>query len=79
MKYADQGAQSYDAQYRKQQVIHLKRKAAELGLQIIEVAAARPKTIGLLAGVSEEKTSVSDPNSRSCDPKFEISQSSTTP
>jgi transposase len=40
MKYADQGAQCYDAQYRKQQVIHLKRKAAQLGLQIIEVAAA---------------------------------------
>jgi hypothetical protein len=27
-------------QHRKQQVIHLKRKAAQLGLQIIEVAAA---------------------------------------
>jgi hypothetical protein len=40
MQYVDQGAQCYDAQYRKQQVIHLKRKAAELGLQIIEVAAA---------------------------------------
>jgi hypothetical protein len=43
MKYADQGAQLYDAQYRKQQVIHLKRKAAQLaklGLQIIEVAPA---------------------------------------
>ena len=40
MKYADQGAELYDAQYRKQQVVHLKRKAAQLGLQIIEVAAA---------------------------------------
>jgi transposase len=40
MKYVDQGAECYDAQYRKQQVIHLKRKAAQLGLQIIEVAAA---------------------------------------
>jgi len=40
MKYADQGAKLYDAQYRKQQVIHLKRKAAQLGLQIIEVAPA---------------------------------------
>jgi hypothetical protein len=38
MKYVDQGAECYDAQYR--QVIHLKRKAAQLGLQIIEVAAA---------------------------------------
>ena len=38
MKYADQGAELYDAQYRKQQVIHLKRKAAQLGLPIIEVA-----------------------------------------
>jgi len=40
MKYTDQGAQLYDAQYRKQQVIHLKRKAAQLGLQIIEPVAA---------------------------------------
>jgi len=40
MKYADQGAELYDAQYRKQQVIHLKRKAAQLGLQIIELAPA---------------------------------------
>ena len=40
MKYADQGAELYDAQYRKQQVIHLKRKAAQLGLKIIEVAPA---------------------------------------
>jgi transposase len=40
MKYADRGAELYDAQYRKQQVIHLKRKAAKLGLQIIEVAPA---------------------------------------
>jgi len=40
MKYADRGAELYDAQYRKQQVIHLKRKAAQLGFQIIEVAPA---------------------------------------
>ena len=40
MKYVDQGAQFYEIQHRKQQVIHLKRKAAQLGLQIIEVAAA---------------------------------------
>jgi hypothetical protein len=40
MKCADQGAEFYEAQYRKRQVIHLKRKAAQLGLQIIEVAAA---------------------------------------
>jgi transposase len=40
MKYADQGAELYDAQYRKQQVMHLKRKAAQLGLQIIEVPPA---------------------------------------
>jgi hypothetical protein len=40
MKYADRGAELYDAQYRKQQVIHLKRKAALLGLQIIEVVPA---------------------------------------
>jgi transposase len=40
MRYADRGAQLYDAQYRKQQVIHLKRKAAQLGFQVIEAAAA---------------------------------------
>src|SRR6267378_5337425 len=40
MKYVDQGAQLYETKHRKQQVIHLKRKAAQLGLQIIEVAAA---------------------------------------
>jgi hypothetical protein len=40
MKYEDQGAELYDAQYRKQQIIHLKRKATQLGLQIIELAPA---------------------------------------
>lgn len=40
MKYAGQGAQLYETQYRKQQVIHPKRKAAQLGLQTIEGAAA---------------------------------------
>ena len=40
MKYVDQGVTFYEAQYRKQQVIHLKRKAAQLGFQIIEAAAA---------------------------------------
>jgi len=40
MKYADRGAELYDAPYRKQQVTHLKRKAAQLGLQIIELAPA---------------------------------------
>ena len=40
MKYLDQGAECYNAQYRKQQVIHLKRKAAQLGFQIIDVPAA---------------------------------------
>jgi hypothetical protein len=40
VKYVDQGAELQEAQHCKQQVIHLKRKAAELGLEIIEVAAA---------------------------------------
>jgi hypothetical protein len=40
IKYVDQGVTFYEAQHRKQQVIHLKRKAAQLGLQIIEVAPA---------------------------------------
>jgi len=38
MKYVDRGAESYEAQYRKQQVSYLKRRAAQLGLQIIEAA-----------------------------------------
>ena len=40
MKYVNQGAEFYEAQHRKQQVIHLKRKAAQLGLEIIDVTAA---------------------------------------
>lgn len=40
MKYVDQGAKFYEAQHRKQQIIQLKRKAVQLGLQIIEVAPA---------------------------------------
>jgi transposase len=40
MKYIDRGAQIYEAQYHNQQVGYLKRKAAKLGLQIIEPAAA---------------------------------------
>ena len=40
MKYLDQGAGFYEAQYRKQQVSYLKRRAAQLGLQIIEAAVA---------------------------------------
>jgi len=40
MKYVDQGAEFYEAQYRKQQVSYLKRRAAQLGLQIIEPAVA---------------------------------------
>ena len=40
MKYVDQGAEFYEAQYRKQQVSYLKRKAAKLGLQVIETVAA---------------------------------------
>jgi transposase len=31
MKYVNQGAEFYEAQHRKQQVIHLKRKAARVG------------------------------------------------
>jgi len=40
MKYVDQGVTFYEAQHRKQLVIHLKQKAAQPGLQIIEAAAA---------------------------------------
>jgi transposase len=40
MKYVDQGAELYEAQYRKQQVSYLKRRVAQLGLQIIEATVA---------------------------------------
>jgi len=40
MKYVDQGAEFYEAQYRKQQVSYLKRRATQLGLQIIEPSVA---------------------------------------
>jgi transposase len=36
LKYVDQGAERYETQYRKQQVSYLKRRAAQLGLQIME-------------------------------------------
>jgi len=40
MKYVDQGAEFYEAQHRKLQISHLKRKATQLGFQIIEASAA---------------------------------------
>jgi transposase len=55
MKYGNQGAEFDEAQHRKQRVIHLKQKAAPLGLQIIEVAAATwNHQWGFRAGVSGE-------------------------
>jgi hypothetical protein len=40
MQYVDQGAEFYEAQHRKLQISHLKRKASLLGFQIIEASAA---------------------------------------
>jgi hypothetical protein len=40
MQYVDQGAEFYEAQHRKLQISHLKRKACQLGFQIIEASAA---------------------------------------
>jgi hypothetical protein len=40
MKYVDQGAEFYETQHRKRQISHLKWKAAKLGFQIVEAAAA---------------------------------------
>jgi hypothetical protein len=55
-EYVDQGAEFYEAQRRKQQVIHLNRKAAQLGLEIIEVAAAAQNhDWEFLTGVPGEK------------------------
>jgi transposase len=40
MQFVDRGADFYDAQHRKLQINYLKRKAANLGFQIIEAPAA---------------------------------------
>jgi len=39
-QFVDRGAAFYDAQHRKLQIDYLKRKAANLGFQIIEAPAA---------------------------------------
>ena len=40
MQFVDKGAEFYEAQHRKLQINYLKRKATNLGLQIIETPAA---------------------------------------
>jgi transposase len=40
MQYIDQGARVYEEQYRQRQITFLKRRAAELGLKIVETVAA---------------------------------------
>jgi transposase len=40
MKYVDRGAEFYEAQHRQLRIKHLKSKAAKLGFQIIQLAAA---------------------------------------
>lgn len=39
MQYVDKGVETYEAQYRLRQIYSLKRKAAQLGFQILETAA----------------------------------------
>ena len=39
MKYLDRGAAFYDAEHRRLQIKHLKWKAANLGLRIVEAPA----------------------------------------
>src|SRR5437762_9457586 len=39
MPFIDRGAEFYDAQHRKLQINYLKRKAANLGFQVIEAPA----------------------------------------
>jgi transposase len=39
IRYVDRGAQIYEDQYRQRQITFLKRKAAELGLKVVEMAA----------------------------------------
>jgi transposase len=40
IKYVDQGAAFYEAQYRHLQTTHLKFKAASPGYQLIQISAA---------------------------------------
>ena len=40
IRYVDRGAQIYEDQYRQRQITFLKRKATELGLKVVETAAA---------------------------------------
>jgi len=40
MPFIDQGETFYESQHRKLQIIYLKRKATNLGFQIIEAPAA---------------------------------------
>jgi hypothetical protein len=39
MQYVDKGAEIYDAQHKNRQIHTLKRKAAQLGFEVIKVAA----------------------------------------
>jgi transposase len=40
MAFLDRGAEFYESQHRKLQIDYLRRKAANLGFQIIEASAA---------------------------------------
>ena len=40
MPYVDRGAELYEEQHRHRQILYLKRKAADLGFNIIETATA---------------------------------------
>jgi hypothetical protein len=50
MQFVDRGAKFYEAQHRKRQIIHLKWKAAKLGLQI--TVFPQPKKQRLVSGES---------------------------
>ena len=52
MKYLDQGAECYNAQYRKQQVIHLKRKAAQLA-PVYELFGEKCMQAAPIAGLND--------------------------
>jgi hypothetical protein len=40
VQYFDRGAHIYEEQYRQRQITYLKRKAADLGLKVVEPVAA---------------------------------------
>jgi len=54
MSFIDRGAEFYDAQHRKLQINYLKRKAANLGLQIIQAPGLKHSNFGCFRFASHQ-------------------------